>query len=129
MYTCHKCMYLACSYIGTSHGFMCEVDIIGEFADIMVLLMPLAKNGMIPIKNLEDYVAWSLAIGFSNVTAVDMRNPELKHATVDEFKMSSSASCGLNGGSSSVKIPPLRLVLIFTRAHLAKKSRKKKMAF
>ena len=47
------CMYLACSYIETSHGFMCEVDIIGEFADIMVLLMPLAKNGMIPIKNLE----------------------------------------------------------------------------
>ena len=53
MYTCHMCMYLACSYIETSHGFMCEVDIIGEFADIMVLLMPLAKNGMIPIKNLE----------------------------------------------------------------------------
>ena len=32
---------------------MCEADIIGEFADIMVLLMPLAKNGMIPIKKLE----------------------------------------------------------------------------
>ena len=47
------CMYLTCSYIETSHGFMCEVDIIGEFADIMVLLMPLAKNGMIPIKKLE----------------------------------------------------------------------------
>jgi len=46
-------MYLACSYIETSHGFMCEADIIGEFADIMVLLMPLAKNGMIPIKKLE----------------------------------------------------------------------------
>lgn len=53
MYTCHMCMYFTCSYIETSHGFMCEVDIIGEFADIMVLLMPLAKNGMIPIKNLE----------------------------------------------------------------------------
>ena len=47
------CMYLACSYIETSHGLMCEADIIGEFADVMVLLMPLAKNGMIPIKKLE----------------------------------------------------------------------------
>ena len=47
------CMYLAGSYIETSHAFMCEADIIGEFADVMVLLMPLAKNGMIPIKNLE----------------------------------------------------------------------------
>ena len=32
---------------------MCEADIIGEFADIMVLLMALAKNGMIPIKRLD----------------------------------------------------------------------------
>ena len=47
------CMYLTCSYIETSHGFMREADIIGEFADIMVLLMPLAKNGMIPIKKLD----------------------------------------------------------------------------
>ena len=46
-------MYFTCSYIETSHGFMCEADIIGEFADVMVLLMPLAKNGMIPIKKLE----------------------------------------------------------------------------
>ena len=53
MYTCNMCMYLTCSYIETSHGFMREADIIGEFADIMVLLMPLAKNGMIPIKKLE----------------------------------------------------------------------------
>ena len=53
MHTCHRCMYLAGSYIETSHAFMCEADIIGEFADIMVLLMPLAKNGMIPIKKLE----------------------------------------------------------------------------
>ena len=47
------CMYLAGSYIETSHAFMCAADIIGEFADVMVLLMPLAKNGMIPIKKLE----------------------------------------------------------------------------
>ena len=53
MYTCNMCMYLACCHIETSHVLMCEADIIGEFADIMVLLMPLAKNGMIPIKKLE----------------------------------------------------------------------------
>ena len=46
-------MYLSCNYIETSDGLMCEADIIGDFADIMVLLMPLAKNGTLPTKELE----------------------------------------------------------------------------
>ena len=37
----------------TSHGLLCEADIFGGHADIMVLLMPLARNGMLPIKKLE----------------------------------------------------------------------------
>ena len=47
------CMHFACNYMETSHGLLCEADIFGGHADIMVLLMPLARNGMLPIKKLE----------------------------------------------------------------------------
>ena len=30
-----------------------QAEIIGGYADLMILLMPIAKNGMLPIKKLE----------------------------------------------------------------------------